>query len=178
MPGREATHELSTGVKLDRRPCRYASRGVVAKETRNSVKEKPGASSGDRTGGRGAVVVASGGGNVEAAAESDGTRDGGKGGRSRPATSGAEGEDRAAAAAPDDQLAQGWRDPRCRRCALQRKDRADESRSKSTMTVDDDGDGGGEAYAVARLVRRWWQKMGLQREGSRKTGFWFVPFFG
>ncbi|KAK9105477.1 hypothetical protein Scep_022321 [Stephania cephalantha] len=37
---------LSTGVKLGRQPCLCASRGVVAEETRNSVKEEPRASSG------------------------------------------------------------------------------------------------------------------------------------
>ncbi|KAK9151247.1 hypothetical protein Syun_009556 [Stephania yunnanensis] len=121
-----------------------------------------------RNRGRRAVVVACGGRNVEAVAELDEIRDGRKGGRSRLAISGAGGEDHAAAAASDDQLA-GRRDPRCRRRALQRKDRASESRLTSTMIVDDDGDGGGKACAVTRLVRRWWQKMGLQREGSRKT---------
>ncbi|KAK9168430.1 hypothetical protein Syun_000570 [Stephania yunnanensis] len=107
-PGREAIHESSTGVKLGRRPCRYESREVVAEETRDSVKEELGASSGGGgpdpssgdgrgsrasnateelgasssggTGGRRLVVVASDGGNVEAVAESNGTRDVGKGG--------------------------------------------------------------------------------------------------
>ncbi|KAK9133331.1 hypothetical protein Scep_012859 [Stephania cephalantha] len=158
---------FSTGVKLARRACRCVSREVVAEETRNSVKEEPGASSGGRepgpssgggSGGRGAVVVANGRGNVGAAAESEGTCSVEKGGRSGQANRGAGGEDRAAAAALDDNLEQEQRYPRCRRRALQRKDRAGESRSTSTMTVDDDSDGSGEDCAAAGNVHPWRRK--------------------
>ncbi|KAK9168429.1 hypothetical protein Syun_000569 [Stephania yunnanensis] len=58
--------------------------------------------------------------------------------------------------APDDQLAQGRRDPGCCRRALQRKDRADESRSTSTMIVDDDGDGGGKKWVCRERGRGGW----------------------
>ncbi|KAK9094905.1 hypothetical protein Scep_026374 [Stephania cephalantha] len=78
-----------------------------------------------------------------AAAKSDGTRSSRKGGRSRQANTGTGGEDHATAVAPDNNLEQGQRDPRCRRSALRRKDRAGESRSTSTISVDDDDDGGG-----------------------------------
>ncbi|KAK9093302.1 hypothetical protein Syun_028213 [Stephania yunnanensis] len=211
-PSREAIHEyvmpscLSTGVKLGRRPCQCASRGVVVEETRNSVEEEPGratateergradaeeqgpssggggsrrraATAEDRGGeqrrrriaeassvggtggrgvdgirGRGAVLVASGARNVGAAVRLDGTRGDGKEGTT---------------AAPEEKTPQRQRQRRwttissrgdarleCRRRALQRKDRAGESRSTSTMTVDDDGDGGGEACAVTGIVRR------------------------
>ncbi|KAK9128128.1 hypothetical protein Syun_016925 [Stephania yunnanensis] len=86
--------------------------------------------------------------------EMDGTRGVGKRGRSGQVHCGAGGEDRAAAVAPDNNLAQRAR-PACR-CwrALQRKDRVGESRSTSTMTVDDDGDGGGEACAAMGNVHR------------------------
>ncbi|KAK9143361.1 hypothetical protein Syun_012761 [Stephania yunnanensis] len=98
----------------------HCAREVVAEETRNSVKEELGASSGGGgagpeqrwrriaeasivggTLGRGAVVVASGGGNVGATAKLDGTRSGKKKG----AISDAGRENREAAAAPDDNLA-------------------------------------------------------------------------
>ncbi|KAK9126444.1 hypothetical protein Scep_015290 [Stephania cephalantha] len=80
---------LSVGVKLGLLPCRCASRGVVADETRNSIEEEPGEQQhgeepaeqcGDGSKGaepwwwRGARK------NVGAAAESDGIRGVGKGG--------------------------------------------------------------------------------------------------
>ncbi|KAK9148030.1 hypothetical protein Scep_006787 [Stephania cephalantha] len=61
--------------------------------------------------------------------------------------------------------------PGCRRRALQRKDRAGESRSTSTMTVDDDGDGGGEACAAAGIVRpRRFYEFGFAERGVEEDG--------
>ncbi|KAK9160712.1 hypothetical protein Syun_007053 [Stephania yunnanensis] len=90
----------------------------------------------------------------------------------RGANSGAGGEDRAATTALTTNSRRGGVRQGCRRRALQRKDKAGESRSTSTMTVDDDGDGGGESLAVAET------SLSLCREGSGRMGCWFLPFFG
>ncbi|KAK9134613.1 hypothetical protein Syun_013943 [Stephania yunnanensis] len=80
----------STGVKLGRWQCRCASRGVVAEDTRNSVKEfltrataaeEPGASSGGKKGSRGGGKGGHRRRKFGAAAEIEGTRGGEKGGR-------------------------------------------------------------------------------------------------
>ncbi|KAK9087440.1 hypothetical protein Syun_029834 [Stephania yunnanensis] len=204
---------LSTGVKLGRRLCRCASCGVVAEETRNSVKEEPGVSSGGEgagpssggagaeqrrrriaeassvdgtrgrggrgTQGHGAVLVASGGENVGAAAKSDETRGGGKEGRT---------------VMPEEKTAQ-WQRRRttisrkggarlgCRRSALQWKDRSGESRLTLTMTVDNDGDGGSEACAAAGIIRqRRSPKFGFVEKGVEEDGllvftlFWVLTY--
>ncbi|KAK9143278.1 hypothetical protein Syun_012678 [Stephania yunnanensis] len=117
------------------------------------------------TRGRRAVLVASGGRNVGAAAKSDGTRGGGKDGRGKPCG----GRRRTTISC------RGGARLGCRWRALQRKDRVGESRSTSTMTVDDDG--GGEACAAWGIVRRRrFMNLGLRRKGSRRMVCWFYPF--
>ncbi|KAK9142498.1 hypothetical protein Syun_011898 [Stephania yunnanensis] len=70
------------------------------------------------------------------------------------------GENRSAAASPEENTAQWRAPPRSRsarraasrgRQGLQMNDRAGESRSTSTMPVDDDDDGGGEACAATGI---------------------------
>ncbi|KAK9122176.1 hypothetical protein Syun_019793 [Stephania yunnanensis] len=127
---------LSTGVKLDRRPCRCASRGVVTEETPNSVKEESRrASQRWKCGGSGEIRQNPRWQKVgrTAALEEKTTQ------RQRCRTT---------------ISLRGGARTGCRRRVLQRKDRVGESRSTSTMIVDDDGDGGDEAIAAARIVRR------------------------
>ncbi|KAK9121428.1 hypothetical protein Syun_019045 [Stephania yunnanensis] len=59
-----------------------------------------------------------------------------------------------------------------------RKDRAGESRSTSTMTVDDDGDSGGEACTAAGNVhRRRRRKIRFAERGVEEDGFLIFTLF-
>ncbi|KAK9089397.1 hypothetical protein Scep_028479 [Stephania cephalantha] len=71
----------------------------------------------------------------------------------------------------DDNLEQGRRDPRCRRRALRRKDRAGESRS--TISVEDDGDGGGRERPAAAEKK---EILFAQREGRGGSGFYHFGY--
>ncbi|KAK9088745.1 hypothetical protein Scep_027827 [Stephania cephalantha] len=126
--------------------------------------------------GRGAVLVAGartcGGG----AAKNRSNRGGEKEGR----TTASEEKDArsSSSAARTKNSREGAHETGCRRCALQRKDKADESRSTSTMKVDDDDDGGGEACA-ARIVRRRRPKFEFAERGVEEDGnrFCLSQFF-